>query len=74
MTIEGEITLAYRANGGTFDVHYIAQNVDGECDDRDPIEWEAFDSETGHPMVDEDFIDYYGDWILQQIKEELNGM
>lgn len=71
-TYEGTITLAYRANGGAFDVEYKAgpDPVDGGFD----ITWTARDGETGHELCSDDFIDYYGDWVRSQIEEELNAL
>lgn len=66
-THAGTITLSYRANGGTFDVEYTSDPHEG-------IYWTATDNETGYELCDDDFIDYYGDWILSQIKEELNAL
>ncbi len=72
MDYKGELTLAYRANGGTFDVEWETESdpVDGGLN----INWTARDSENGHELVDDDFVDYYGDWIYEQIMEVLNSI
>lgn len=74
MTYTGTITLAYRANGGTFDVNYTVSTRTTDYDADDGIDWIATDNETGHELCDDDFIDYYGDWIREQILEEMNSL
>lgn len=72
MDYKGEMTLAYRVNGGTFDVEWETESdpVDGGLN----INWTARDSENGHELCSDDFVDYYGDWIREQIMEELNSI
>ncbi len=64
MTYTGTMTLAYRANGGTFDVDF---EIGPDYPDHDGVQWTARDSENGHELHDDTFYDVYGDWIRSEI-------